>query len=397
MQITPFYTLAALMAATLTPGICQAQSLVDQSEPVTIQVAPSAGGVFGLMPSAVREFLGMATDAAPETSADDGLVGAPANAGRDYTIQTASIASTTSVMTSTVALPGIGPVEEAPVCLNIEVPPRSLATKSKYNQADSSKSTIDEDALASRDKTVQPIRNAVRALTTLAYASSDDLGTTIARAECVLHNADRWAKAKSLTEMRTTDAYLSRDRWIAEIALAVRIAGTHVEISSERKALYADWFGVVAKDTIEAYSLRLGPKSRTNNHRYWAGLSVAAIGFLLNEDEFKTWGKMSFEIGACQVDGFGLLPTELARGEKALDYHVYALRPLAAIMKLSEDAGEPVQSKCLDGFQRLASRTRQALQDPADFEKLAGLRQKTTNQENSYSAALKLEALPIYQ
>lgn len=397
MQITPFYTLATLVAATLVPGVGQTQSLVDQSEPVTIQVAPSAGGIFGLMPSAVREFFGMAQDAVPETSTEHGLAGAAANAGRDYTIQTASIASTTSVMTSTVALPGISSVEKPPVCLNIEAPPKSLATKSKYNQADSSKSTIDEDALAARDKTVQPIRNAVRALTTLAYASSEDIGTTTARAECVLHNADRWAKAKSLTEMKTSDAYLSRDRWIAEIALAVRIAGTHVGISSERKALYADWFGVVAKDTIEAYSLRLGPKSRTNNHRYWAGLSVAAIGFLLDDTEFKTWGKMSFEIGACQVDGFGLLPIELARGEKALDYHVYALRPLAAIMKLAEDAGEPVQSKCLDGFQRLASRTREALQDPADFEKLAGLRQTTTNQENSYSAALKLEALPIYQ
>lgn len=396
MQITPVYTLATLIAATLVPGIAQSQSLVDQSEPVTVQAAPSTGSVFDLMPSAVREFLGMTAVSVPESSTADGGAGSPVNAGRDYSIQTASIASTSTVVTSLVANPSMSSVEKPPVCLNIEAPPRSLATKSKYDQNDSSKSTIDEVALASRDKTVQPIRNAVRALTTLAYASSDDLGTTIARAECVLHNADRWAKAKSLTKMHTTDAYLSRDRWIAEIALAVRISGTHVGISAERKALYADWFGVVAKDTIEAYSLRLGPKSRTNNHRYWAGLSVAAIGFLLDEAQFKTWGKMSFEIGACQVDGFGLLPIELARGEKALDYHVYALRPLAAIMKLAEEAGEPVQSKCLDGFHRLASRTRQALQDPADFERLAGLRQTTTYQENSYSAALKLEVLPIY-
>jgi hypothetical protein len=195
--------------------------------------------------------------------------------------------------------------------------------------------------------------------------------------------------------MRTVDAYLSRDRWVAEIALAVQSASKRVELSSERKALYSIWFSTLARDTIDAYSLRLGPKSKTNNHRYWAGLSVTAVGFLLDNSDFKTWGKTSFEIGACQVDDRGFLPAELARGEKALDYHVYALRPLAAIIKLASDNGEPLQSKCLNRFKRLSAMTRGALQDPAEFERVAGQRQSTISSEASYSAALKLDALPL--
>ncbi|MCV9964869.1 alginate lyase family protein [Pararhizobium sp. BT-229] len=250
--------------------------------------------------------------------------------------------------------------------------------------------------MAARDETVQPIRNSIRMLTDIAYADSSSSLVSKARAECVLHNIDHWAAAKALSEMRTADAYLSRDRWVAEIALAVRSASGRVELSKERKALYSKWFGGLARDTIEAYSFRLGPTSKTNNHRYWAGLSVGVIGYLLDDPGFKAWGKGSFEIGACQVDHRGFLPAELARGKKALDYHVYALRPLAAIVKLVTTNGEAFQSKCFDRFRRLSAMTRDALRDPTEFERVAGMRQAATSGESSYSAVLKLDALPLF-
>lgn len=156
------------------------------------------------------------------------------------------------------------------------------------------------------------------------------------------------------------------------------------------------WLGAIARDTIDAYSLRLGPKSKTNNHRYWAGLSVAAVGFVVDDQDLKQWGKTSFEIGACQVDDRGFLPAELARGERALEYHVYALRPLAAILKLAVDNGEPIQPKCLGGYERLTAQTRESLKDTTAFEQVAGLRQTTNIRESSYSDALKLSELKVF-
>jgi hypothetical protein len=315
------------------------------------------------------------------------------SAEKDYSIQTGSISRLSPPLTN-VASGRTG--EKIPLCLDIATPPAILQTKSKYKSDDSSKSSIDDDALAARDKTVQPIRNSIRMLTNIAYAQSSNPAVMQARAECVLHNADRWAAANALTEMRSVDAYLSRDRWVAEIALAVQYASERVEITSQREALYSSWLGTIADDTINAYSLRLGPKSKTNNHRYWAGLSVAAIGFLISDEKFKTWGNTSFEIGACQVDKDGFLPAELSRGERALDYHVYALRPLAAIVKLAAHHNEPARLKCLDGFKRLTMMTRDALRDPSEFARAAGLRQIPTSQEASYSAALKLDALSLF-
>lgn len=276
------------------------------------------------------------------------------------------------------------------VCPDIPAPPAMVQTQSKYRADDNSKSAIDDAAAAARDKTVQPIRKSVRLLTQIAYAQSNDRR---ASSECVLQNIDRWAAVHSLTDMRSADAILTRDRWVAEIALATRAASRSVPLSEGRKALYSTWFGKLARDTIDAYSLRVGPKSRTNNHRYWAGLSVAAVGYLLDWAELKDWGKASFEIGACQVDGSGFLPAELARGERALDYHVYALRPLAAIVRLASDSGEQLQSKCFEGFRRLDAMTRSALKDPSPFERMAGLRQSVGTREETYSAALRLDSL----
>ncbi|MEJ8476695.1 alginate lyase family protein [Roseibium algae] len=282
-----------------------------------------------------------------------------------------------------------------PGCLTAAAPPAELATYSKYDQGDSSRSTIDPAAHKKRKAQVQPIRNSVRLLTNIAYAKSDEAAVVEARAECVLKSLDNWAQANALTDMQTADAVLSRDRWVAETVLALHEASKKVKLSSERRAKYDAWLRKIADSTIEAYAMRLGPKSRTNNHRYWAGLSVIAIGGVLEDQDLKAWGRRSFEIGSCQVDANGLLPGELRRGSKALEYHLYALRPLAAIARLHQVNGSPDSLKCFNGFRRLQQAMEKAMKDPADFERYSGMRQKVKFSETSFSAALRLQQLGI--
>ncbi|WP_269582925.1 alginate lyase family protein [Roseibium sp. Sym1] len=282
-----------------------------------------------------------------------------------------------------------------PDCLLAPAPPAQLATYSKYDQADKSRSTIDPLAHKKRKSQVQPIRNSVRLLTNVAYAKSATSAVAEARAECVLKSLDSWARADALTDMQTSDAVLSRDRWVAEAVLALHEVSQKVELSNERRANYDAWLRKIADSTIEAYAMRLGPKSRTNNHRYWAGLSVIAIGVVLEDQDLVAWGRRSFEIGSCQVDANGLLPGELRRGSKALEYHLYALRPLAAIARLHQVNGSAEGLKCFDGFQRLQQTMQKAMKDPADFERYSGMRQKVKVSETSYSAALQFQQLGI--
>lgn len=311
--------------------------------------------------------------------------------GKDYS-------STTSSIAPSLPLDLNSPDDQnatAFSCASIAVPPTALDTRSKYRGDDPTKSTLDDEASSERDKTLKPIRRSVRALTTLAHETGGSVEARRARAECVLENLDKWAKGGSLTKMRSTDAYLTRDRWVAEIVLALRVASKVKPASPARQAAYRTWLSSIARDTIEAYALRLGPKSRMNNHRYWAGLSVAATGFYLDDKAFKDWGKRSFEIGACQVDERGFLPAELSRGKKALEYHVYALRPLAAIAKLAAEENEPLDSPCLSGFKRLALQTARSLDDSSTFEHIVGQAQRFAVRETSYSPALRLATLEI--
>ncbi len=282
-----------------------------------------------------------------------------------------------------------------PDCLLAVAPPAELATYSKYDQDDSSRSTIDPAAHKKRQAQVQPIRNSVRLLTSVAYAKAEDAAVAEAQAECVMKSLDSWAAAKSLTSMATPDAVLSRDRWMAEVVLALNTVSKSVPVSPDRRAAYGVWLRQIADSTIEAYSMRLGPNSRTNNHRYWAGLSVIAIGVFLEDDLLADWGRRSFEIGSCQVDVNGLLPGELRRGSKALEYHLYALRPLAAIAKLHETRGSGRELKCFDGFQRLQQAMQDARKDPAVFERFSGARQTVKVSETSFSAALQFTHLGI--
>lgn len=308
----------------------------------------------------------------------------------DYSIQTSSVPSATPF--NALASANFGDLAD---CQQIEAPVATLETRSKYSDVSSSRSVIDDEAFAARQNLVQPIRNSIRLLTRIAYETSisGDLQNT--KSECFLQNLDRWAANGSLTRMNSPDALLSRDRWIAEISLAlVHVSSSH-KISASRVEIYKNWLIPIAKDTIEAYSFRMGNTSRMNNHRYWAGLSVASVGFFLKNDQLIFWGKKSFDIGVCQVDAKGFLPAELSRGKKALEYHLYALRPLAALAKLSSDEGQPIQSKCIDGLARLTDVTRKSLNGSTIMKDAAGIEQDFSIKESSYSTALQMTTLGI--
>lgn len=341
----------------------------------------------------------------PPIGALRGTAASAPQAPQAPTIRLASLAPL-APLTSLASLTSLAPLPNEPLmdrprkaprpaCVISQTPPAALATRSKFDQSDRSRSTIDTTASAERQRLIQPIRQSVRMVTKIAHAASDSELLRQARANCVLENLDHWAKARALTDMKTPDAVLTRDRWVAEVVLALSAASATVEISADRRALYSAWLMDIAASTMDAYTHRLGPKSRSNNHRYWAGLAVAAIGVFVGDDRLNDWAAQSFAIGACQVDRHGLLPLELARGSLALNYHVYALRPLAAIVRLKEKGAFSKELPCLAGFARLQNSVQSALSDKRQFEQVAGVRQSVKNDERSFSKALQRQELGI--
>src|SRR3546814_19338986 len=78
------------------------------------------------------------------------------------------------------------------------------------------------------------------------------------------------------------------------------------------------WLRALATETRDFYE-GLDHRQRTGrgNHRYWAGLGVAAAGGAAGDRALFDWGLESYRIGVCQVTANGVLPIELERGSKA--------------------------------------------------------------------------------
>lgn len=218
-------------------------------------------------------------------------------------------------------------------CAFIATPPVRLATTSKYDQSIASKSVIDGDAFSVRRAALSPVSAAIAAL-----RGEHD-------ANCAAEALLRWARAGALTDMATEDANLSRDRMVIDIlSIASRLKRQGRDLSQSPEA--RQWFATLATQTMRFYDLQAGPVSRRNNHRYWAGLSVGASGYFLGDGRMVGWAKQSFETGACQIAADGTLPLELARGDKALEYHLYAYRALNGLRDLAASHGDRLAGPC---------------------------------------------------
>lgn len=300
-----------------------------------------------------------------------------------------------------VALPTTGAAAGAGVsasCPAIAVPPERLSTRSKYTASDKSKSTVDPELLAERKRQLAPLTKSLKQVSALAFSASATDASEAAR--CLFETLESFAKAPALTRMESTDALLSRDRWIAEIALAYLAARRTRRPRAEEAEAISQWLSGIGHDIERAYETRVGPHSRRNNHRAWAGLAATASGLASGDKELVAWGRESFSVLACQVDQEGYLPEELRRGSRALSYHVYALRPLAAedrLLRSEAAAGSAPagQTRCTDGYRRLLKQVCRSLADPSAVAKRTGIRQLPIGSDSAFPPPLRLAAIGL--
>lgn len=278
----------------------------------------------------------------------------------------------------------------AEACASIAVPPAYIATQSKYRTADVSRSQLDQDAVASRDEVMRPIRLSIQQLADMAFGTAVDARAQPDGMACGVATLVRWAEAGSLTSAGSEDFALNRSRMIAEIALSLLELERRAAIEPAQHELIASWLSSIGQSTMVFFEQDAGPRSRVNNHRYWAALALTAIGMYTERADFVEWGKKSWSIGACQVQANGTLPLELERAGMARNYHLYALRPLAVTAQLLSAKGALSSLDCVDGLARLAATSLRGAGDDALFSALTGERQVALPTESTYAMPLRL-------
>jgi poly(beta-D-mannuronate) lyase len=143
--------------------------------------------------------------------------------------------------------------------------------------------------------------------------------------------------------------------------------------SDEDRKIVEPWLIKVA-DAARAHFDNTSIKR--NNHWYWLGLGLGAVGLAANSDKHWQMARGVMNDASRDITAEGTLPLEMAREGRALYYHAFAVMPLVALAELGGARGEDWYALNDGAVHRLVAKTAEGLNDPSIFDKLANTAQQ---------------------
>jgi len=257
----------------------------------------------------------------------------------------------------------------------------SLNFPSKYEGSGTARDELNPDAeqrYKGATESISQLEAGVASLTSryLQRGSISDLS-------CVLSWLDRWATQDALLGEAKTHTGKSVRKWaLASISASYlrlqRSASNPLIGHDEQRAHIEQWLRAIASRVVVEWPLSM-PSSKVNNHYYWAAWSLVATGTALNDSALFDYGLAIFRTFEGQLTVDGLLPNEVARRSRALNYHAYALAPLAMIATFAVANGKSIEVDAQSPLGRLASTVFDGFQSPDRFAKLVGVKQETSS------------------
>ena len=237
---------------------------------------------------------------------------------------------------------------------------------------DANHSIIDPKLFAQNNKNLEPGRNYLSGLTKLVDAAA--LHGEAGSGACALLWIQTWAQGGAL-EGTVNRQGAFEDKWVlCGIALAfLKLRDTGL-VTPEATQPIAVWLES-ATDRIRADYDVYDDQYKRNNHAYWAGLLLAAVGIAANDRGRFDWGLARYHMGIHDITRDGTLPDEMTRKERALHYHCFALDPLVLLAEIGEVNGLHLYRERHGALHRLVNRTLAGLADPQWFSDHAGAKQ----------------------
>jgi poly(beta-D-mannuronate) lyase len=252
-----------------------------------------------------------------------------------------------------------------------------LTTDGFYKLGDPTHSIIDPARQEAYQRSSGPVKAAGEQIVTAADAYRTK--GSRAAAECALQHIVAMAQQHSLAgKMSSNQAYYVQG-WVAgAVAIAyLKIRDAHLATPEQAKQI-ADWLVSVGEETRGYFDPRRtkGTSDARNNHLYWAGVELAAIGVAANNRADFDWAVGTYDAGVKQIRPDGTLPLEMARGQRALHYHLYALAPLVMLAEFGEANGLDLYARNDGAIHRLVNVSVAGLADPSPFAKATGVQQE---------------------
>ncbi len=229
-------------------------------------------------------------------------------------------------------------------------------------------SHIDPVKHAAYEAAVKPLESYLEHVAHMASAHQSD---------CALRWLVSWAESDAmLGKIEKEQAHYER-KWLLA-GLALSYAKVRTDASRDQKAAIDVWLQALA-DGVRKHSEAY--KGERNNHYYWEGLAVAAVGAVTGRKSDIDWGRKVFDYATTQIADDGTLPREMARGARALHYHLFAAAPLTMLESILD-----LQSPKIG---KLAEFCREALANPELVVQRAGVAQIGVLNDDS-------DWLPVY-
>jgi poly(beta-D-mannuronate) lyase len=249
-----------------------------------------------------------------------------------------------------------------------------LTTDGFYRLDDPTHSIIDPVRQAAYNASANPVKFAGQAI----VKSADDFRTTGSRAaaECTMTRVLAMAREKSLTgHMSSGQAYYVQG-WVAgAVAIAYLKVREASSVTPDQATLIGNWLHAVGEQTRGFYDQH-NKTGKGNNHLYWAGVQLVATGVAANNRSDYDWGLATYDNGVNQIQPDGSLPLEMARGARALHYHLYALAPLVLLAEFGEANHQDLYAHNGGAIHRLVKFSLDGIADPAPFAKATGVQQE---------------------
>ena len=252
-----------------------------------------------------------------------------------------------------------------------------LVTDGFYRLNDPTHSIIDPVRQEAYRKSSDGVKNVGMAV----VKAADDYRTTgsLKAAQCAMTQILALAQEHSLAgKMSSNQAYYVQGWVVGAVAIAyLKIRDTGLATPQDTETI-AKWMRSVGEQTKDYYDAhkRKGSGDGGNNHLYWAGVELAAIGVAANDRKDFDWAMATYDNGINQIKPDGSLPLEMARGGRALHYHLYALAPLVLLAEFGEANDLDLYAHADGAIHRLANFSIAGLQDPAPFVKATGVQQE---------------------
>lgn len=238
--------------------------------------------------------------------------------------------------------------------------------------ADKAGSVVDPEKMAAHKAETAPLTEFVGFIAKQSDRAWTQRSAPTVPVACAVSWLKAWAAADAYLGQMSSPQSQSQRKWdLAGTALA------YLKIRrwtpAEDRALIEPW---LIKWADAARAVFDDKSIKRNNHWYWLGLGLGAVGLATGSDTHWQMAKAIMADAARDIAADGTLPHELERQGRALHYHAFSVMPLVTLAELGVSRGEDWYALNGGALHRLVSKTAEGLAEPAIFDKLAGATQE---------------------